>query len=175
MLIGRQRQAETLSEALDSARAGRSAVVCIHGQPGGGKTELLRSAIEDADGMRVLRADGHVAESDLPYAGLHQLIAPLKTQIEQIPVIQQTALRQVLGEYDGEPPDRMAVATAVLSLVTTLTESGPVLIAVDDFGWLDASTQKLLIFVCRRLDADAVVVVLSARSVHAALVRGLGT
>ncbi|MDN5855928.1 MAG: hypothetical protein L0K86_24435, partial [Actinomycetia bacterium] len=38
-----------------------------------------------------------------------------------------------------------------------------------------ASTQKLLIFVCRRLDADAVAVVLCARSVDAELVRGLGT
>ena len=55
VLIGREAELGRLERALDTARAGGSDVVVLRGQPGIGKTALLRAAIERAGGMTVLR------------------------------------------------------------------------------------------------------------------------
>jgi len=48
-------------------------------------------------------------------------------------------------------PDPRALATAVRSLLTTLSAAGPLLVAVDDVQWLDPGSAGVLQFVLRRL------------------------
>src|SRR3954469_17669780 len=76
MLVGREDERARLNALLDGARAGRSGALLLHGPPGIGKTALLRWAIEAADGLRGLRARGMESESDIPFAGLAELVAP---------------------------------------------------------------------------------------------------
>src|SRR5688572_1773810 len=49
----------------------------VRGEPGVGKSALLGHAIERATGMRVLRASGIDAESELAFAALHRLVRPI--------------------------------------------------------------------------------------------------
>ena len=77
-VIGREREQRALTAAVDEADA-LGGVVLLVGDPGSGKSLLLDAAADHAKagGRLVLRASGARTETELPYAGLHQLTRPL--------------------------------------------------------------------------------------------------
>jgi DNA-binding CsgD family transcriptional regulator len=164
MIVGRAAHLRALDDALAEARAGIARVLILDGDAGSGKSTLLDHALTDASAdMLVLTVSGHVAESDLPYAGLHQLLAPLVDAIDTLPEPQRHALAHALALEPGPPAGQLATASAVLRLITSRAEIQPVVIIADDFQWLDPSTRQTLVFVARRIDADAVAVLLARR------------
>ena len=62
---------------LRSVRSGQSRVLVLRGEAGIGKTALLEYVVERASGWRIARAAGVESEMELPFAGLHQLCAPM--------------------------------------------------------------------------------------------------
>src|SRR3954468_10009305 len=106
MLVGRSREGARLEHLCNEARAGRSGALLLHGDPGIGKTALVRWTVEQAAGMTVLRARGMESESDIPFAGLAELVAPLLDRLDDIPAVQAAALRGALalGPAAGPPP-----------------------------------------------------------------------
>ena len=62
----------------------------IRGEAGLGKTALLRHAVDEASGFKVAEIAGVEAEMELPFAGLHQLCAPMLSQIDMLPEPQRT-------------------------------------------------------------------------------------
>ena len=77
MLVGRESERSALDALLQSARGERSAALVLRGEPGIGKTALLEYAADSARDMTVLRCVGIEAEHELPFAGMHQLRAPV--------------------------------------------------------------------------------------------------
>lgn len=149
-LTGRKAHVRLLTDAIDRAKAGHAQTITVFGEPGSGKTSVLDAVAARAEGtMRVLRVAGHPAEQDLPYAGVHQLV-------------HQAGLGTVLAS--GEPADPLRDAAALLEAVTTLARDQPVLVVIDDAQWLDRLSHRALVFVARRLDADAVCVLFGVRS-----------
>ncbi|RBQ16698.1 helix-turn-helix transcriptional regulator [Spongiactinospora rosea] len=163
MLYGRTAQQAELGKLLDAARAGRSGVVVLRGEAGIGKTALLDWAAGTASGMRVLRVQGVEAESELPFAGLVQLLWPIQRHIGALPAPQAGALRAVLGQGPAEAADRFSTGLATLTLLAELAESGPLLCLVDDAHWLDQASADALLFAARRLAAEGVAMVFAAR------------
>jgi DNA-binding CsgD family transcriptional regulator len=164
-LRGRRGERAALDRVLDTARAGSSAVLVLCGEPGIGKTALLRYAASRASGFRVLRASGFESEMELPFAGLHQLCGPLLGQLEQLPGPQRDALRVAFGLREGTAPDRLLVGLAVLSLMAQAAEGQPLACLVDDAHWLDRSSRQALAFVARRLLAEPVALLFAVRGV----------
>jgi DNA-binding CsgD family transcriptional regulator len=118
---------------------------------------------------------------ELAFAGLHQLCAPMLDRAEQLPVPQRDALRTVLGLAAGPPPDRFLVGLAVLSLLSDVAAERPLLCLVDDVQWLDRASAQALGFAARRLAAEPLGLVFTAREPAAELagvpeleVHGLG-
>jgi DNA-binding CsgD family transcriptional regulator/tetratricopeptide (TPR) repeat protein len=187
VLIGRNVERARIDRLLDGARQGDSGVLVIRGEPGIGKTVLLQYAIGQAYGMRVLRAQGVESESELPFAGLHELLQPLQDRLDRLPGPQAVALASALaieppagaaggGATDadidggGEPPvagDRFTVSAATLSLLAAAAEDQPVLAVVDDAQWLDGSSAEALAFTARRLHAEGIVLLLGLRETEA--------
>jgi AAA ATPase domain len=95
-VIGREAELARVERALDTVRAGGSDVLVLRGQPGIGKTALLRAAIDGADGMTVLRARGLEGEADLPFAGLAELCEPVLALRDRLPGAQAAALAGAL-------------------------------------------------------------------------------
>jgi DNA-binding CsgD family transcriptional regulator len=168
-LTDRDGEREVLDRLVDSVRAGESRVLVIRGDPGVGKTVLLDYLAERAGGCRVARATGVHSEMELAFAGLHQLCAPMLDHLDQIPAPQRDALRTALGLAAGPPPDRFLVGLAVLSLLSEVAGDQPLICLIDDEQWLDQASEQALGFVARRLAADPVALVFSARDPGAEL------
>src|ERR1700722_5616008 len=140
MLLDRLSERAALSRLLDAARAGRSGVLVMGGEPGVGKTALLEHAIESAAGLRVARVTGVESEMELAFAALQQLCAPMLDRLEGLPDPQRAALGVAFGLSTGPPPDRFLVGLAVLSLLSEVAEQQPLLCVVDDAQWLDRAS-----------------------------------
>ena len=162
-LLGRDAEREIFDWLLENVRRPQSAVMIVRGEAGIGKTALLRHVGRRASGFRVSWIGGVEAETELPFAGVHQLCAPIAARLTGLPEPQRQALSVALGLSSGEPPDRFLVALAVLSLVSDVAEERPLLCLVDDAQWLDAASEQILGFVARRLLAEPIAIVFAIR------------
>ena len=149
---------------LAGALGGRSGVLVLRGEAGVGKSALLRHLSGGVAGWHVATAVGVESEMELPYAGLHQLCAPMLDHLERLPVPQRDALATVFGQSTGPAPDRFLVGLATLTLFAEVAEEQPLVCIVDDAQWLDDASAQILGFVGRRLLAERVAVVCAART-----------
>src|SRR5436190_10483429 len=163
VLIGRDAERALVGVLLEAARASTSGALVVRGEPGVGKTALLEGAREAAADMQVLSACGVESESELAFAGLHQLIRPALHLLDALPRPQADALRGALGLSERVGADRFLVSAACLTLLSELAEQRPVLCLVDDVQWLDMPSSDALFFVARRLDAERIVILFAAR------------
>jgi len=165
MLVGREQERDRVERLLRDARAGESGALLLVGEAGIGKTALLEHARADAvaAGMAVLRARGMQTESDIPFAGLSELLGPLLDRLDAVPPAQAAALRGALALREGARGDRYAVMAGVLSLLAAAAEERPLLALVDDCQWLDDSSLEALLFAGRRLGAEGIALLGSYR------------
>jgi hypothetical protein len=162
VLLGRRDETDTLDHLLDRVGAGRSEALVLRGDAGVGKSALLDHVAERASGCRVVRITGVQSEMELAFAGLHQLCAPMLDGLDGLPGPQRDALRVAFGLQEGRAPDHFLVALAVLSLLAA-ADAGPLLCLVDDAHWLDRASAQALAFVARRLQAEAVAMLIVVR------------
>ena len=172
MLLGRNDERLALDRLLAQARGGRSGVLALVGEPGIGKTALLDHVALQADGMRVLRARGIESEAEIPFAGLAELLRPVLSALDRIPVPQSAALAGALALAPASAGDRFAIGAATLSLLSAAAEEAPLALLVDDAHWLDDSSAQALLFAARRLVADPIALILSAREGETSLLDG---
>ena len=163
VLLGRAAERQAFDELLESVRGGQSAVLVIRGEAGIGKTALLQYCAQQASGFRVARIAGVESEMELPFAGLHQLCAPLLERLGALPGPQRAALGVALGLSSGTASDPFFTALAALSLLSEAALERPLLCVVDDAQWLDAASAQVLGFVARRLLAESVAIVFAVR------------
>jgi len=163
VLYGRDVERDEIGALLNAARGSQSGVLVVRGEAGIGKTALLLDTRDRASDMHVLSVRGVEAESELPFAALHQLLRPALDRIADLPGPQADALRSALGLSDTAGDVRFLVSLAVLTLLADLAARRPVLCLVDDAQWLDAPSADAMLFVSRRLDAEAIVMLFAAR------------
>jgi DNA-binding CsgD family transcriptional regulator/nucleoside-triphosphatase THEP1 len=137
--------------------AERPSGLVIDGEAGIGKTTLWSAAVQQARErrFRVFSTRTSQAESARPYAVVADVINEVGcTALAGLPEIQRMAMDRVLRRSVGGNPrsDHRVVATTVLSILERLAVESPVLIAIDDVQWMDASSKSVLAFVARRLD-----------------------
>src|SRR5689334_15477932 len=106
MLLGRDRELEAITELLEEARSGSSAVLAFVGEAGIGKSSLLDWTADQAEGMNVLRARGVQSEAHIPFAGLFDLLRPALDSLDQLPAPQAAALESALALRPAEAHDR---------------------------------------------------------------------
>ena len=162
-LMDRFAERDELDRLVGAVRAGESRSLVVRGDPGVGKSVLLDYLAGRARGCRVVRVTGVQSEMELAFAGLHQLCAPMLTQLGRIPGPQQDALQTAFGVAAGPPPDRFLVGLAVLSLLSEAAGDQPLICLIDDAQWLDQASVQALGFAARRLAADQVGMVFAAR------------
>ncbi|HEY1916244.1 MAG TPA: AAA family ATPase [Streptosporangiaceae bacterium] len=143
--VGRQSELRILGDRLAAAERGHPQVVCVEGEAGGGKSTLLSrflGSLASTDAV-VLQASGDEAETLLSYGVIDQLQP---------------------GTVTDPATDPMAVGAWLLDLLDRRQSGGQVVVlAVDDLQWADRPSSRAVLFALRRLRADKVLVILSAR------------
>ncbi|MFF4015905.1 AAA family ATPase [Streptomyces sp. NPDC001843] len=162
-MVGRESEQEVLS-AFVGASGGRALV--LRGDTGVGKSALLDHVAElaTAEEHSVIRAAGVEAESELPFAGLHQFLYPLLSSIDRLDDTHRGVFDVVFGRGEGTPPSVMTLGIAVLDLLSLAASRQPLLLVLDDGQWLDTSSTAVCGFVGRRLTGSSVKLVVGLRS-----------
>jgi hypothetical protein len=158
VLLGRARELELLGSAYAGAVKGRPFAVLIEGDPGIGKTALLRTFLSGlADEAHVLLATADEGEQDRPFALFHQLVVGTDG------VLARRFADVVAGRT--APPEALAAGVDLLAEIGRLQVDGqPVVIALDDVHWADRPSLGSLVFALRRLRVDNVLAVMTIRS-----------
>jgi AAA ATPase domain len=163
-LIGRVDEIARVDALLDRVRD-RGGTLLIRGEPGIGKSAVLDRARGRASslGARTLATIGVESESELAFAGLHQLLTPIGSRIQRLADPQRQALDAAFGVNDLVEPDPFRVALAVYRLISDAADSSPLLLIADDAQWLDRSSLDVLAFIARRLDNEPVALIAGLR------------
>jgi DNA-binding CsgD family transcriptional regulator len=143
-LIGRDREVATLVRLANEAAAGLGAAVLIEGEPGIGKSALVRKALAEARGLGCEVFLG--AGDELGQA------LPLLPVLEGLRVREPSAnprRNAIVGLLRGEvPADRgsdvsAALAEQLLALVAEQCATRPTILVIDDLQWADHATIML--------------------------------
>jgi DNA-binding CsgD family transcriptional regulator len=181
-LIGRQAALEAGEGFLDALSFGPASLV-IEGEPGIGKTTVWQAVLDSAvrRGFTTLDARPTEAEAELSLVGLTDLLADLADEIAPaLPAPQRKALAVALlkADPDGVGIDARALGTAVISCLDRFARHGPVVVAIDDFQWLDRATARALELAFRRLRRQPVGILIAMRRdpvEHPSLARAVQT
>ncbi|MGI5132307.1 helix-turn-helix transcriptional regulator [Pseudonocardia sp. CA-107938] len=163
--FGREDVLGRLLGALGEVEAGGFGIG-VAGEPGVGKSALLRRLAEGAESARftVLSAQGSQSETHLPYASLHQLLGPLLSQAHGLPTQQEQSLLACFGMVEAVDVNPFFTALAVLELLVEASSERPLLVALDDLHWMDRPTTDALAFVARRIADERVVLLCTSRA-----------
>ena len=154
--VGRQTEMRALLAEAALARDSHPRVVLLTGEPGIGKTALVRQFIRETEGFHLLQASGEEAEQLVDYGVVEQLV-------RSIPEPRSDALTG-LGSGRHENRDPIWVGAAALELLGSLQASGPVHLLIDDGQWADRASLHAIVFALRRLQADRVLATVISRS-----------
>lgn len=167
-VVGREGELEEVDRFLDDAGRSFTALV-LEGQPGIGKTTVWREATNRAQqrGWLTLSCRPAEAEAKLSFAAITDLLEPIgATALASLAAPQREALEVALlrtGPTEAGSISR-AVAAGFLALIRRLAATRPLVIAVDDWQWLDLPSRRVIEFAARRLESEPLGLLCSVRS-----------
>src|ERR1700727_1491494 len=143
-LVWRQAELRVLEERLAAAQLGRPQVVFVEADAGAGKSTLLSRFLSALENAVVLQVGADEAETLLSYGVIDQLQP---------------------GTLTEPGTDAMAAGAQLVDLLDQLqSNSQVVVLAIDDLQWADRPSSRAVLFALRRLRADKVLAVVSARA-----------
>lgn len=174
VLLERGSHIGVLDAALDDASDGRGRMVFVEGAAGTGKTALLETAADGGPdrGVRVLKARGTEIEQEFAFGLMCQLLEPAlgalagpERERHLSGPVRPAVLAVAPGrDLDGrQPPDSFAMMNALYLLTAALAAECPLLLAVDDAHWGDASSLRALSYLAGRIAPLPIALVVSAR------------
>src|SRR5829696_3973866 len=173
--VGRAAELAELQAALQDAADSRASLALVGGESGVGKSRLAEELTRHAreSGARVLSGDCvELGEDELPYAPLLTALRPLVRDgdpaLEALAPSLRAALDAILpglgAGSSGAEAAQSRVFEALLALLDALSESGPVLLVIEDLHWADSSTRHFLRFLAGTICTERLLVLGTYRS-----------
>jgi len=191
--VGRTQELDTLKERWASARRGQGQLVLIEGEPGIGKSRLLRefqATLADQDHswleggcseffvntpfFPVVRFLGSLFRA----SGLHPSpddLERLRHSLASVGIETDETV-SLIGELIGVAPaaaapldqqtvshNRKALLAALVAWIIALARRKPIVIALEDAQWADASTLELISAICDQIATCQILIVVTAR------------
>ncbi|HUQ43205.1 MAG TPA: AAA family ATPase [Candidatus Limnocylindria bacterium] len=163
--IGRRVELDALKGLIARGRRdGAPGVALVTGDPGSGKSRLVREAVAGVDGRRVVLVSGFEPTQAIPFAALGELVRRLGS----VPEHGARLERLVFGapELTGH-----GLLQAFESAHRAITAFGPLVVVVDDLQWLDTASLGLANYLVSAAEAggNVLVVIAAARPSPAAV------
>lgn len=153
-------RSDAMSRALTALRrassTGQGALVVISGEPGIGKSAVMREIVEQASRSGFAVGSGKAEQGDQIAPGAPLLVA---LRSGRQPLLPGEAFSSLAPLYDKP----LWLVDRISSLLEEIALSAPVLIAVDDVQWSDRLTRFALRVLPSRLAGSPVVWVLTSR------------
>lgn len=154
---------------LDATRdSSEGRLIELTGEAGIGKSTVFAEVLAAArkDGWRVWSASPTEAEATFPWTGLGQLLADVRrADLDALVDRHVSQLEATTSPTRSGPVEPELVAFGLAALLDTARgDSVPLLLAVDDFHWLDPATAGALAYALRGTPGRRCVVLLSSRS-----------
>ncbi len=154
VFVGRAGELDRLSGLLAEAAAGRPRVAVIEGDAGLGKSSLITEFLGRHRDRPTLAASGEASEQSLPWGMVRQLA------------------RHDGGDRPGGPllargpaahADPLSVGEELLALLAARSAAAGLIVVIEDLQWADQPSARALLFACRRLAGEKVLVLASGR------------
>ena len=173
-----------LKDALTAVRGGAARAIGVFGEPGIGKTALLRelAASATASGLLVLSGRAAEHERDLAFGlavdALDDHVSTLHPrQLEALGAVREAELAAVLPAVAqhveaAEPAsgaERFRYHRALRALLERLARERPLVLVLDDVHWADDASLELILHLVRRPPRSAHLLVFAGRRVGPAL------
>jgi DNA-binding SARP family transcriptional activator/tetratricopeptide (TPR) repeat protein len=177
--VGRSTEYRKLYEAWEGTRDGAGSHLLILGDSGVGKSTLVERLVTAAglEGAASARVQCYEVEREIPYAAVSGLVRSMidrpgatATPPEWLAELART-VPEVRQRYSTIPtaPDsqgetaRVRLAEGVHQLLTAIAEETPVILVVDDVHLSDDASVAVLHLVMRRIQAQRIMILLTAR------------
>jgi DNA-binding CsgD family transcriptional regulator len=154
-----------------AAQAGRGAVVVVEGEPGIGKSTLLRHLVDSAhvEGVRVLQARASEPERSYAYGLAIRLFEPLvhtgATDRGALLAGPAAGAARLFDAGDaGDESDPFATVHGLYWLAVNAADAGPLVIALDDAQWADDASLRFLHYLAQRVDDLPILLALAFRT-----------
>src|SRR5215207_6625582 len=179
VLIGRREELATLVGAFDGATGGRFAAVFLAGESGVGKSRLLEEfarAAEERGACVLLGECIMLAEGELPYGPIRAALRRLGDELETLAEPDREELARLFPQLGvpgalasglsaiGERLGQAHLFEVLVTLLCRLGERAPVVLAIEDVHWADASTLDFLAFLLANARHDRVALVCTYRT-----------
>lgn len=167
VFVGREGAIRQLTEALAAAEACRGQVVMVTGEPGAGKTSLLRR-FADRSGVPVF--SGTCAEHFIapPLAPWAQILRAAHAAFPHRPV--PAAVAELLDDGAGQPAAGIPqLFDAIGRYLTGLSRNGALVVTLDHAHRADPDSLRMMVHLGRCVPRSRLLVIVSCRSDEAAL------
>ena len=181
-LIARESELMVARENLERARDGNAHVTLIVGEAGVGKSRLLRAMVDAAreSGFLILKGASFESDRSIPYAPLldlfrafagsgssarfeHLFSAAAPELVALFPEL-RTAMPGVTPSASVDPEmDKRRLFHGLAQSIAQLTETQPVLLALEDAHWSDDATLDLVLHLVRADAARRLAIALTYR------------
>lgn len=192
-LLEREHEVERVRAALRAEGRGDGGVLFIEGAAGMGKSRLLEEVRAGASGLgvRLLSARATELEQGFPFGVMRQLFERLLLEAESAERERWLTGAAALAAdvLTGAPTKAFSGSTAGPSasdpgyawnhglywLASNVSSDSPIALVVDDLQWCDAPSARALAFMARRLEGQALALILASRPLDPVVTREAAT
>jgi predicted ATPase len=169
--VGRESELERLDAALEALDGGTPACIAVEGEPGIGKTRLLRELRDRAEarGHLVLAGSAAEFERSVPFSvwadALDAYVAAQGLELPDADDLAEIlpALRRPGASASAVADERYRAHRTMRGLLDVLATDRPLVLALDDLHWSDPASIDLVAALLRRGPDAAVLLALAFR------------
>jgi predicted ATPase/DNA-binding SARP family transcriptional activator len=181
--VGRGKEVTQITQLLTQTSTNHGQVMLITGEPGIGKSRLIRemTILANRQGFQSLSAQCYQVEQTMPYQPLIDLVrqiigcgdhwrqlAPvwlreLAVLVPEIGEVAASATGVVLPSDDLDENKQVRLFQAIFNLFANQADRYKVLLVVEDIHWADPATSQCLHYLARQFTQIPIALVLSLR------------